>query len=223
MADPVITICIVAGAAVLLRRRSRRTVVRPQQVARQVEVPVRPLRVLPPTSSRREDLLKQYVTDDPTPGAFYQVQRDDTIHDVAKRALDTIGRHTSRMRLDYIHSMSSGPRWNMRLYGTGRVSKRFPKDYLVPVLGKGLSVAFLPRNDDALAALLEGFQPAMTVDSGTGEPDGRGNCYGLPWLPPVDRDAFRQGEITCAASAWSDGSSALDPDPELLAMLEAAA
>lgn len=224
MTDPVVTACVVAGVCVLLRgRRGRRPKARNRPRVVQEVAGVRPLRALPPPSSKRERLLEQYVSDDPKPGSFYQIQPTDSFPEVIRRALDTVGQHTAEMRSEYMCCVSSGPAWNLRLYGTPSVTKRFPRQYLLPGLGKGLCVAFRKRNDDALAALLEGRLPVMTVDESTGAPKSAGDRYGLLWLPPVDPEAFGRGEISCAKHSWPDGSSAIDPDPELLRMLEAAA
>jgi hypothetical protein len=65
----------------------------------------------------------------------------------------------------------------------------------------------------------------MTVDARTGAPasgDADFGAYGLLWLPPVSADALVVGEVTCAPFTWTDGSSTIDPPPELLALLRSA-
>lgn len=170
---------------------------------------------------RIERLLAAFVADDPTPNHFYQVQEGDTLPDVAAAALRTIVARPTREQIrQYIFCISSGPRWNVRTYATPSTSKSFGSDLLVPGKGFGLRVAFLPRNDDALDAMLEdGRLPQMTTDPRTGAPSGDFGQFGLLWLPPVDPEALGAGEVTCAPYSWSDGSSTIDPPPELLALL----
>lgn len=183
-------------------------------------VDVRPWRFAHESLRERVDrLLQAFVSDEPRPGFFYQVQDGDTLPDVAAAALESVGDFTDEQLEQYIFCISSGPRWNVRKYSTPSTSKSFGNALLVPGLGRGIRVAFLPRNDDALDAMLEGRMPLMTVDARTGAPIGDHGAFGLLWLPPVDAVELAAGEVTCAPFSWTDGSSTIDPPPELLALL----
>lgn len=99
----------------------------------------------------------------------------------------------------------------MPLYATSSTSKKqYPDAYMVPGARLGVRVAFLPRNVDALGLLRRREMPWSTVDKRTGAPKMGGDSYGLLWLPPVD------DEFSCQGYTWEDGSSAIDPPPELL-------
>lgn len=165
----------------------------------------------PEPKTLAEELLEQYVSDDPCPGHFYQIQPHDTPTGVAAQALGADAAEENL--IDYIHCWASGPNYNMPMFATPSTSKTFPHRLLVPGKRLGVRVAFLPRNDDALGAMLEGRLPRRTVDPDTGAPRGVGRSYGLLWLPPVDE------EYSCASFEWPDGSSTIDPPPALLEML----
>lgn len=169
-----------------------------------------------------DELLRSFVSDTPRPGHLYLVREGDNLSDVTREALDTVGPHTDQARLAYIYCLSSSTRWNMRFYGTPSNTLSFPKEYLVPVIRTGVRVAFLPRNEDAMASLLEGHLPRMTVDAQTGAPRGgpEARSYGLLWLPPVDPESLAVGDPTCAPSSWDDGSSTINPPPQLFDLLE---
>lgn len=236
MSNPFALVAIGCGAFLLTRRRRRRrrgayelepppppplSIVAPEDdpdVALEIETEVAATR-----QERIEDLLKEFVTDDPAAGKFYQVQFGDTPEDVARAVLSAFGEPTQAQILDYIHCVSGGT-YNLDLFGTPSTSNTFPPAYLVPGLGRGLRAAFLPRNDDALALMLSGLAPRMRVHPVTGAPAANATSYGLLWLPPVDPDAFAElGEVTCWGISWDDGSSTLDPPPELFELLEEAA
>jgi hypothetical protein len=181
--------------------------------------------VVPPEPTRIERielLLSDLVSDEPVPRSLYRVQWDDTPKSVAARALAQVGPHTDRDVLEYIHAFSAGA-YNLGQFGTPATSRAYPKQMLVPGLGLGLRVAFLPRNQDALEQMLAGQMPRIVVDPRTGKPASPHTSYGLIWLPAVDPDALARGEVTCSGHEWPDGSSALDPDPQLLELLQEAA
>ena len=148
----------------------------------------------------------------PTTGAFYSIQPGDTPLSVVKRALGADA--TAENVVDYLRCMSSGPRWNMPLYATPSTSKLYPDRLMVPGKRLGLRVAFLPRNENVRRAVGQGLMPVMTVDPRTGAPaDPDATDLGTVWLPPVDE------EFSCDFS-WDDGSTALDPPPDFLRMLD---
>jgi hypothetical protein len=218
----------VAGASALAlvwiasrrRRKPRRdttvVVVEPAEPEPVVEPPFGRLAMI-------EELLDEFVSDTPRPGFFYQIRGADTLASVSRDALDSIGPHAKSARTSYMHCLQSGPNWNMRLYGTKSTTKSFPKENLVPGKGIGILVAFLPRNMDAHARMLRGELPTMTVDKKDGKPLSVPSPFvdrGLVWFPPVDEESLAEGEPTCAPFSWDDGSSTIDPPPQLLELLE---
>lgn len=219
----------VAAVATVVLLASRRSRPRP----RRARAPVRargnilalPLPAIVPAEPTRLDkieaLLVDLVADDAKPGGLYRVQWTDNVWDVADRALSVVGPHTKGDVLEYIHCMSAGD-FNRTQFGTESTSRRYPNKYLVPGLGIGLRVAFMPRNQDGIDQMLAGNLPRMVVDPRTGKPASAHTSYGLIWLPPVDADALAAGEVTCGGHEWPDGSSAINPDPKLLNLLEAA-
>jgi hypothetical protein len=155
-----------------------------------------------------EQMLEDLVTDEPTPGHFYQVQDGDTPLEVALRALGT--KATVEDAINYLRCISSGPRYNLPTYATPSTSKSYPQPYMVPGKPLGVRVAFLPRNEDALDLMLRGVRPKMVVNPKTGAPIGTHRHFGLLWLPPVDE------VFSCSGYEWEDGSSAIDPPTDLL-------
>lgn len=200
-------VALACGAVALLRR--------PRAKPRRRQVLVTTPAVPNPPAEREktdlEHLLEAYVADDPTPGRFYQVQPDDTPAAVAATALGPTA-HAQDV-VEYLMCIASGPAWNMSLYGTPSTSRQYPAALLVPGVRTGIRVAFLPRNEDALGLMLLGKHPRMTVHPRTGEPVLPGSSYGLLWLPPVN-EAF-----SCEDYTWEDGTSTIDPPPELLELL----
>lgn len=227
MASPLL-FCAVGGTVLLLAARSRRP--RGSHATRNKTAKVRGNRCVRRRRRRTrkdarrhriEQLLERYVSDEPVPGRFYQAQPGDTLPDVAACALSTVGAHTRAQLLQYVYCIQSGPRWNVAKYATPSTTRVFGPELLVPGLGMGIRVAFLPRNEDALGKMLEeGVMPVMAVDPQTGAPLSDDDALGLIWLPPVSAENLEQGDVTCAPYSWSDGSSTIDPPPELLALLE---
>ncbi len=172
--------------------------------------------------SRLDQLLEELFATDPTGGSFYQVQDGDTPESIARAVLGSVGAYTERNVLDYVYCFSSSS-WNLDLYGSPSTSRRYPRRYIVPGFGQGVRAAFLPRNADALALLGSGQLPHRTVDLKTGaRTDADAAHHGVLWLPPVSPEQLRLGVVTCAPFSWPDGSSTINPHPELLELLEAA-
>ncbi len=220
-----VAIAAVCGTVVLLasRRAKPRPATRQRVDARVIRLPLPAIVPSEPTRfDRIELLLSDLVSDDPRPRSLYRIQWDDTPKGVADRALAHAGPHTDRDVLEYIHVFSAGS-YNLGQFGTPATSRTYPQRMLVPGLGLGLRVAFLPRNQDALEQMLTGQMPRIVVDPRTGKPASPHTSYGLIWLPAVDPDALALGEVTCSGYEWPDGSSALDPDPKLLELLQEAA
>lgn len=172
------------------------------------------------------DRLKDFLSEPgkPTPGTFYAVQQGDTAANIARRALNKVvsgsgdqggdGKGGAR-RLDYIHCITSGPRWNMTLYATSDSSGNYPAYYLVN--GVGLRRAFNPWHDAAKARIVAEEMPSRGVTPEGSKIAGVGSDYALLWLPPVDPQALAEmGIVTCAHTTWGDGSSSIDPPPEIL-------
>jgi hypothetical protein len=230
--DPILTPMIIGGSLLLFALGSRRKFKKPSDIdlpdVDDPDAPDDPEKPTEPSEleqriTRITQLVDEYISPVATPGKLYPIKYGDNLSDVARAALDTISTlHTNQQRLHYIHCLSSGPLWNLRFYGTPSTSKVFPEMYLVPGIGMGIRVAFLPRNQDAVGEMFMGRMPRMTVDPETGAPAG-GDHYGLLWLPPVASQELVDGNMpSCAPFSWADGSSTIDPDPELLSLLEAA-
>lgn len=172
-------------------------------------------------AERLGQLLDELVSNTPRLGRLVQLDASQTPLGAVDEAFRAAGLETFvQQREHYAHCMASG-RFNSSIYGTPSVSKRFPKSLLAPGTGIGLRVAFLPRNEDAMAALRVGRMPRMTVDRQTGAPLTGDTSLGLLWFPPIDEVGVRAGLMpSCAAFSWADGASAIDPPSELLALLE---
>jgi hypothetical protein len=170
------------------------------------------------------EVLEEWVSLEPTPGKFYEIGTDpeltssDTMSRIARKALNGAvagAGNNSGNRLDYIHCVTSGPRWNWRLYASSNFTQNYPEFY--GVNGKGLRMAFMPYNDDARAAIANRRYPTRGITQGGQRIPGVGSSYGLLWLPPVDPQMLdSQGIVTCGSVEWSDGSSSIDPPPEIL-------
>ncbi len=172
--------------------------------------------------ARIDELLFDLIKLSPSTGILYPIHKGDTMSNVIKRALDTVGPSTDRMRQEYAWGVVSGA-YNRDTYGTPSTSKSYPSTYLAPGVGSGIRVAFLQRNEDAIVAMRSGQMPQMTVDPRTGAPQVKEErSRGLIWLPPVDADRFAEGIVTCESFMWENGASTIDIDPELRSYLEAA-
>lgn len=169
--------------------------------------------------SRLEELLDLHLASEPTPGKFYQVQAGDTPEFVLRAALEDVGTHREGHLVDYLYCVVSSP-WNLDLYGTPSTSRSYPQRFLVPGIGLGVRAAFLPRNAEALAMMRQGLSPSRTVDRDGRATDDSAQAFGLLWLPPVCPECLDvDDQITCAPFSWEDGTSTINPDPELLALL----
>ena len=163
----------------------------------------------------------------PTPGKFYQIRQGDNLATIARQALnatvpgmgdDGADGKGGQRRLDYIYCITSSPNWNMPLYASPSFSNTFPSFY--GVNGMGLRRAFFPWHENAVKSALQGNMPRRAITQDGSRITGRGSDYGLLWLPPVNPAALSQfSQVTCAHVDWSDGSSSIDPPPELLARL----
>jgi len=84
----------------------------------------------------------------------------------------------------------------------------------------GLRRAFFPWNEKAKVALSQYRMPARGMTTQGSKVPGVGTSFAMLWLPPVDPTALSQGVVTCGLVEWSDGSSSIDPPPQLLSLLQ---
>ncbi len=177
-----------------------------------------PLEVDPKPGDIISDLIKPF----PLPGYFYQIKNGDTLEKIVKSALNSARAGMGngfQKRLRYIKQcVNVGQKWNLRLYGSTMSSKAFPEYYLTD--GQGMAAAFLPRHQNALAAVLAGKYPARAISASGGKLPGMSqNIWGMIWLPPLDEAAMEMNEPVCAGT-WEDGSPTTDPPPALLGLLQ---
>lgn len=171
------------------------------------------------------EVIGELILDYPLPGHFYFTKKGDTLSQLVRKALNNFfagAGEDNQTRLAYIKQcMNVGEKWNKKLYGSSRTSTLFPAYYLTN--GSGLAAAFLPRNADVIAAVSQKLMPKRTIMPNGAAIAGSGATkYGLLWFPPVSRDDLEQnGTVTCAPLVHSDGSSSVDPPPELLELLAA--
>jgi hypothetical protein len=172
------------------------------------------------------DVIQEWFSDRAVPGKFYLVGGDpdlkaaDSLSGIASRALNTViagAGNNNADRLDYMHCITSGPKWNWLLYASSSFSTQFPQ--WAGVNGMGLRRAFFPWHEEGKRAVLERRMPKRAITQAGSRIAGVGSSYALLWLPPVDPGALAQGVVTCGAVEWADGSSSIDPPPEILAML----
>jgi hypothetical protein len=176
------------------------------------------------------DVLQEWISDEAIPGKFYIVGTDpekggsDSLAGITRRALNRTvagGGNDGGRRIDYMHCITSGPKWNWPLYASSSFSDAFPQ--WAGVNGMGLRRAFFAWHDDAKKAIMERRMPTRAITQNGSRIPGVGNKYAMLWLPPVDPAALAEGVVTCGSVEWNDGSSSIDPPPELLNMLNGGA
>lgn len=164
----------------------------------------------------------------PTPGAFYRVQPGDTVGSILTTAATAAGSPLNANNLmAYGQCLSSGVAWNARLYLRPSTPITNPNDAAIYTevsaggIAQNIDLAFMPQNPPVLDAIEQAKFPranATYPDAAPLEDDARG----VLWLPPIQ--LTEQGEIlTCGQLVWSDGTSSIDPPPEFLDLLNAAA
>jgi len=173
------------------------------------------------------DVLEEWISKKAVPGKFYVVGDDpektgaDSLSGITRRALNrTIpGKgNDNGLRLDYMRCITSGPAWNWRLYASSSFSNNFPE--WAGVNGMGLRRAFYPWHDDARKALAQRKFPKKAITNAGVRISGVGSSYGMLWLPPLNKELLEQDIVTCDALEWPDGSSTINPPPEILDYLE---
>jgi hypothetical protein len=161
----------------------------------------------------------------PTAGSFYQVRAGDSLHGIITAAMTQAGAPlTSSNFYTYGQCLASGPSWNAPLYLRPSNPITNPNDPLVfTQIDAGGTVQNLELAVQAANAdVLEWVEAARLPPANFGEPpqpeEGFSN-FGRLWLPPIDTTDNGQ-VLTCGLGVWSDGTSAIDPPPELLDMLQ---
>lgn len=169
--------------------------------------------------------------DSPAPrvGHYYQVAHGDTLLGTAPRSIvyqallafggEAIAKVPAK-RLAYLDLiLCSG--WNDYLYGTfGYGSGAHPGPH-------GRSIRMLRYHSDNRARLLAGAAPWRNIGigapgdggKGTGRPleSGRAEAFEYLWLPEISTQAIQaNGSITTEGVRWADGSSKINPPPEVV-------
>lgn len=165
------------------------------------------------------DVLNPLVSATPRPGRFYKVIKDgpDASGDngVLAQALNSIapGRGSNAtLRLKYLDHMTRG--WNL-IYSRNIATDYWPAPY--NFRGVNIGPAWLPRNDNAVEAIVEGRMPKRTI-AANGAETGGGSSYGLLWLPDIEADELEHA-AAIRIKQRDDGSDPYMPPPELLSLL----
>ena len=175
---------------------------------------------------------------DPTPGFFYQVRKDDQFmgdHGIVAQALYRavlIAAQTkgwsptkaqsraaalsadAKARVAYFNIIQCSP-WNDALYGTWGYGK-----HAMPA-PHGRAIRLVAKHDRVYDRLADGQTPIRTLDfgapadKGTGSATGAGDSYELLWLPPLRADALldvnRQRQVVADGLVWPGGLSKYNP------------
>lgn len=168
------------------------------------------------------DLLGEMLMNQPRPGYMFQISNGDTLSATVRAALNSVvpgAGEEGDNRLQYIKCITSGPGWNWPLYASSSFSTpNFPSYY--GVNGMGLRRAFYPWHENAKVAISQNRMPNKGITPGGSKVDpAAGSSYAMLWLPPVDAAALSQGIVTCGLLEHSDGSSSINPPPELMSLL----
>lgn len=171
----------------------------------------------------------------PTVGAFYQVRKGDTFFGrgpqaIAYNALVDFARgigmgeeeaasFARAHRVQYVDLiLCSG--WNDLLYGTwGYGSKAHAGPH-------GRSIRLIPKHADNRDRLSRGEPPLRVIQMRTPSDKRRGNAgavdrayvdgYEYLWLPGLNpEEAASRRVLTAEGAAWPDGSSVMNPPPEV--------
>jgi hypothetical protein len=173
------------------------------------------------------EVLEEWISEKAVPGKFYVIGTDpekggsDSLSGITRRALNRAlpgAGNDGGNRLEYGKCITSGPAWNWPLYASSSFSETFPEYNAVN--GMGLRRAFFPWHEDARKALVQRKFPKRAVTQSGSRISGVGSSYAMLWLPPVNKELLEQGIVTCDALEWSDGSSTINPPPEILDWLE---
>ncbi len=167
------------------------------------------------------EILPDWISPTPIPGAFYMIQGGDNLALITRKALNSVvsgAGNNGGYRLEYMKCITSGPKWNWPLYASTSFSENY-KEWQ-GINGMGLRRAFNKWHPNAKNEMLERKMPERAITlAGVKLPGVSGNSFALLWLPPVDAAHLAQGNVTCGMMDWDDGSSSIDPPPEILEML----
>src|SRR5690606_10929809 len=109
--------------------------------------------------------------------------------------------------------------WNWDLYSRTTFTSNWPA--YTGNDGRNIGTAWLPRHQSAITKIASGKLPQRNIST-AGAKVGPGSSYGLVWIPPLDEDSLRDlGVVTDGGMAWDNGTSVLNPPPELLSLLAA--
>ncbi len=181
----------------------------------------------PDDETNAQDVLDALLADTPTPGKFYKIVQGDNLTKIVRAALDKAvpgrgsGGDDSQTRVRYMKCVSGGG-WNRGLYGIqGDFTDGFP-GYTSPD-SMSIRSAFFPDHDNAISAILNKKMPDRgdLRRSGAGYSGGRGNSYGLLWLPAVNKETLAEfQEPQCEQQKWPDDTSAMEPPAMLFKLFE---
>lgn len=171
------------------------------------------------------EILTGLLSDEPTLGKFYLVRHKGPValgeNGVMARALEgaVAGAGTAKNRVALLKLMTTPDAWNWDLYSRTRFTSNWPA--YTGNSGRNLGTAWLPRNQGAITEIASGRMPKRTINL-EGDKVGEGSSYGLLWIPPLDINALKNlGVVTIGNMKWENGSSVLDPPPELFDLLAA--
>lgn len=172
-------------------------------------------------------VLAGLTSPEPVPQSFYQVRPADTPSNVIRRALEEAGvPMTQENFIAYAQCIAAGPQWNFRLYSRPEAGTYEPPN---PLLGfymtrhqaggqvRNIELAFQADNADAAAAVAEGKSPTPNLAFPSAPPSDM-KTRGLLWLPPIF--GAPGGDLVCSTGSWADGTTTLDPPPEILGLLD---
>lgn len=176
------------------------------------------------------DILAGLTSDKPMPGKFYKIGSradvpagEDTFSQILREALNNAvpgAGHKSSLRTEYGYLVTSGPRWNMRLYASTKPADNLWPEYRY-VNGQSLRRGWKAWHAGVRQKVAQGKMPARAITAGGSRIDPHvGSDYGYLWLPPLDVNLLEQGVVTTGTLGWSDESTVLDPPPEILEFIK---
>ena len=172
------------------------------------------------------EIFKDLISETPTPGKFFMLRKGGPVAlcktGVTGKALDKVvagaGSNGSH-RLALLRLMTQPDTWNWDLYSRDKFTSSWPS--CTGVEGRNLGTAWLPRHKKASQSIMVGKIPARNIDL-DGNKIGPGARHGLIWIPPLDENLLKNRVVSVGDGKWSDGSSVLNPPPELMSLLTAA-
>lgn len=170
------------------------------------------------------EILTDLIAATPTPGKFSLIKKDQIAlgnGGLVAQYLNKVSPGSGsdgQLRLKMLrHMTGNAGDWNYDKYGRTKTTGNWPA--YTNNNGRNLGAAFLPRHKNAISDITNGKDPQRNITL-TGEKDGPGASYALLWWPPIDKNALTNlGAITSVGLTWDDGSSVLNPPPELLSKL----